>query len=98
MEITDEHDEFTIAADVTARPGYLGVACPGCHRYRLELYVDQGAERAVAVKCEKCGSRWYLDPTKAEHVGDYAEHDPLRDGSIPLPDNDPFAGSGGTER
>lgn len=92
-------DEFVIAADVRFSH-YLGVACPSCGRHRLELRVDgpDEAKRAVGIRCEKCFCSWLLDPTKAEYWADLAEHDPLRDGSMPLSENNPFEGSGGTER
>lgn len=81
-------DEFRPRADVRCGP-YIRGACPGCGRVRLEVFVDgpEDQERAVGVRCEKCGRQWLLDPDKADFFGDFDERDPLHP---PLPDDNPF--------
>lgn len=78
-----------IRSDVRVH-GYIGAACPNCGRHRLELYIDgpespghgvQEApypERAVGIRCEKCGIEWLLDPgPPADFHSDHSDADPL---------------------
>jgi uncharacterized Zn finger protein len=51
---------------------YVSADCSGCGRRRLELVVDVSSDRdggmvekAVAVRCEKCGRTWRLSEKRA---------------------------------
>lgn len=75
--MTDSAQQIFPKPDVRAVGTYLPGYCPDCGRYRLEVYADSDRERAVGIRCEKCGAEWLLDPTRAVYHSDHSVDDPL---------------------